>query len=311
MGMTPLRIGARGSKLSLIQARLVECALVAAHPGVKVETTVITTTGDRQLDLPLPLLGGKGVFTEEIEAALIDGRIDFAVHSLKDLPASGRSDLVIGAILPRADVRDALISRHGEPLAALPRGAAIGTSSPRRSAQLLAHRADVRCLSIRGNIETRLRKAAAPDGTYDAIVLARAGLDRLDCATAITETLPLDVMLPAPGQGAIAVQCRPHGEAFKLVRAIDDRTTNLATTAERSFLSGLGGGCSAPIAAFAACDGDMLHLRGRVIAIDGSRAIDVDTRVRCQSERDAAKAGTLLAGEARARGAALLWGHES
>lgn len=308
MASHPLRIGARGSNLSMIQARAVQEALTAALPGIAVEIVAITTTGDRLLDTPLPLLGGKGVFTEEIEAALLAGEIDYAVHSLKDLPVDGRPDLVVGALLPRADVADALISRHGKPLATLQPGSTVGTSSPRRAAQLLAARPDLRCAPIRGNVDTRLRKVLDPDGAYDAIVLARAGLDRLGLADRITEILPLDVMLPAPGQGAIAVQARPVGRPLELLAAIDHRPTRLATTAERAFLRALGGGCSAPVAAHGTSGGREIELRGRVLALDGARLINVEHVAACEIAADADAAGEHLAEVARMRGAADLLG---
>src|SRR5262245_6815456 len=197
-----IRIGARGSTLSLRQTEEVSRRLRAAWPDLEVVVVVITTTGDRALETPLPLLGGKGAFTEELESALLDGWIDLAVHSLKDLPTRPSPGLIIGAVTERAGVTDVLISQSGVGLFDLPEGATVGTSSPRRSSQLLHVRPDLRSISIRGNVDTRIRKVLDPDGEYEAIVLARAGLERLDRLDVVTEELPLDVMLPAPGQGA-------------------------------------------------------------------------------------------------------------
>jgi hydroxymethylbilane synthase len=267
---------------------------------------LFTTTGDRQLETPLPLIGGKGVFTSEIEMALRDGQIDLAVHSLKDLPVADPGGIVIGAVQPRADVTDVLISRGGQSLLTLPEGAVVGTSSHRRAAQLLRIRPDLQPKSIRGNVETRVRKAMDPIGPYDAIVLARAGLERLEMLDVVTESLPLDVMMPAPGQAALAVQCRDDADSRALTQTIDDAPSHFAALAERAFLSGLGGGCSAPVAAYGQIDGSTLSLRGRVIALDGSRAVDVDLVAPCP-DRDAAwEAGQELANDALGRGAAEL-----
>lgn len=283
-------------------------ALRAAAPELDLEVVVIATTGDKLLDTPLPLLGGKGAFTEEIERALLAREIDYAVHSLKDLPVEPTPGVVVAAVLPRADVADALIARRGETLATLPERATIGTSSPRRSAQLLRVRPDLQTRSIRGNVETRLRKTLDPAGPYEATVLARAGLDRLGLADAVSESLPLEVMLPAPGQGAIAIQCRPEGVPFEAARRIDHSPTALATAAERAFLAGLGGGCAAPIAAHGVVAEGTLRLRGRVVAIDGQAAVDVDLTVACDAVGEALEAGGLLAGRALREGAVALLG---
>jgi hydroxymethylbilane synthase len=303
-----IRIGARGSTLSLRQAAEVAARLRAAWPGIEVAVEVITTTGDRVLDTPLPLLGGKGVFTEELEAALLDGRIDLAVHSLKDLPTRQPSDLVIGAVLERASVADVLVSRSGAGLFALPAGATVGTSSPRRSAQLLRARPDLRSLSIRGNVDTRVRKALDPAGDYDAIVLARAGLERLDRLDVATEELPLDVMLPAPGQGALAVQCPAEPDLRAFLTPIHHTATALATIAERAFLEGLGGGCAAPVAAYGCFDHGDLRIRGRVGTVDGVRQIDVEWSGFCPDEAAATQAGLTLAREAIGAGAGAFLG---
>jgi hydroxymethylbilane synthase len=243
--------------------------------GLEIHTQVITTHGDRVLDAPLPLIGGTGVFTGELEAALHHREIDFAVHSLKDLPTENPPGLTIGAIPPRDNPGDALVSRNGYRLHTLPRGATVGTSSRRRSAQLLHRRPDLRVMDIRGNVDTRLRKALDKDSQYDAVVLALAGLERLGQTQFITERLTLDDMLPAPGQGALAVQCRHEPHALAWLAPLNHAPSEIAVTAERAFLGELGRGCSLPVAAYAEVEGDTLRLRGRVTAPDGSEQIDV------------------------------------
>ena len=248
--MRTLTLGTRGSALARWQTGWVSTLLGAAWPDLDCQVKLFTTVGDRILDKPLPEIGGKGLFTEELENALLCGEIDLAVHSLKDLPIDNASGLAIGAICQREDARDVLISRSGSTLASLPPGARVGTSSLRRSAQLLAARPDLALVSLRGNVDTRIRKAM--NGEYDAIVLAAAGVLRLGLGEHISEYLPCDVMLPAPGQGALAVQCRAEdGVALELLAAIDEPDCRAAVTAERAFLNTLGGGCSAPIAAYA------------------------------------------------------------
>ena len=273
--MEAARIGTRGSALALWQAHLIRALLVRAWPALTVEIEVMKTQGDVTLDSPLPQIGGKGVFTAELEAALRSGAIDLAVHSLKDLPTEGSPGLIIGAIPERGDPRDALVSRGSHTLDALPTGAAVGTSSLRRAAQLLVLRPDLRLLDIRGNVDTRIRKALDEDGPYDAIVLALAGLERLGRAEEASQWLPLEVMLPAPGQGALAVQCRDEQASRELLAPLSHRATTLAVTAERAFLAALGGGCAVPVAAHATYSQRRLSLRGRVTSPDGSRQVDV------------------------------------
>lgn len=270
-----IRIGTRGSALALWQAHYVRDLLRHAWPALTISIEVMKTQGDATLDTPLPQIGGKGVFTAELEAALRSGAIDFAVHSLKDLPTDESEGLLIGAIPQRANPRDALISRGGQTLDALPAHASVGTSSRRRAAQLLVRRPDLRMLDIRGNVDTRIRKAIAKDGLYDAIVLALAGIERLGRAGEISQELPLEVMLPAPGQGALAVQCRDEEASRDLLKPLNHRATALAVTAERAFLAALGGGCAVPVAAYAEYKQRRLTLRGRVTAPDGSRQVDV------------------------------------
>ena len=273
--VSAVRIGTRGSALALWQAHHVRDLLRRAWPALVVSVEVMKTQGDTTLDTPLPQIGGKGVFTAELETALRTGVIDLAVHSLKDLPTDESEGLIIGAIPRRATPHDALISRANHTLESLPMHAAVGTSSRRRAAQLLVLRPDLRLLDIRGNVDTRMRKALAADGPYDAIVLALAGLERLERAGEISQQLPLEVMLPAPGQGALAVQCRDERASRALLAPITHRATTLAVTAERAFLAALGGGCAVPVAAYAEVKQRRLTLRGRVTATDGSRQVDV------------------------------------
>ena len=264
-------MGTRPSALARRQTELVDVALREAWPKLTTAIRVYTTDGDRELERSLAEIGGKGLFTSDIEQALRAGEIDLAVHSLKDLPIAEADGLIVGAILPRAMAGDVFVSRHRLPLAQLPPAPRIGTCSPRRAAQLLAARPDALILPLRGNIDTRLRKAHSDD--YDGIVLAAAGLARLGIEAEITEWLSLDIMLPAPAQGALAIQCRATDQAtLALVRPLHDRPTGQAVTAERAFLAALGGGCAAPIAAHAveatraagALDEPRIWLRGLV-----------------------------------------------
>jgi hydroxymethylbilane synthase len=233
---------------------------------------VITTKGDRDLTTALPEIGGKGLFTSELEQALREGGVHAAVHSLKDLPTEESPGLTIGAIPERADVRDVLVSPAGLKLEELPAGAVVGTSSIRRQAQILAYRPDLRIQPIRGNIDTRIRKVQ--EGQYDAILLAAAGIIRLGLEEHITQYLPLDIMLPAPGQGALAIQCRADDEeTLRLLSAIEQSATRRATSAERAFLAGLGGGCSLPVGAVAEIYGGAITLRGIIASPDGNQIL--------------------------------------
>jgi hydroxymethylbilane synthase len=269
-----IRIGTRGSALARWQAGWIRARLGALRPDIECQILLFSTSGDLTLDKPLPEIGGKGLFTEELERALLAGDIDVAVHSLKDLPVENPSGLTLGAIAEREDPRDALVSARYSTLKELPEGARVGTSSLRRGAQLLAMRPDLKLLSLRGNVDTRVRKAM--EGGYEAIVLAAAGLLRLGRAAAISSYFSFEEMLPAPGQGALAVQCRKSDEAtLGLLAGIDHPRTRSAVTAERAFLRGLGGGCSAPIAALGRVDGAQLWLEGLVASRDGSRLVRV------------------------------------
>jgi len=295
-------IGTRASALALWQSEWVAEQLRRLYPEVQFTLKRITTKGDRLAGKPLPEIGGKGLFTVELEEQLRDGEIDLAVHSLKDLPTELPDDLVIGAIPSRADPADVLVSRHNLRLAKLPAGATVGTSSKRRAAQLLVYRPDLHILPLRGNVDTRLRKAqSAP---FDAIILAYAGLTRLGRADAITEVLPTTVMLPAPGQGALAIECRAGDNLVRsLLRPLHDAETAACVTAERAFLAGLGGGCQVPIAAYAEAHEDTLHLWGLVAGDDGRDVIRVGERGATASAREL---GLRLATQARARGAEAL-----
>jgi len=264
----PLRIGTRSSALALAQTA--EVAAAMRRHGQMVEIVPIRTTGDREQRDPSTLLG-TGIFVKELEEALLAGRIDLAVHSAKDLPTAETAGLAVAAFLARGDPHDALVGGRTPRLHALPAGGKVGTDSPRRRAFLLAARPDLEIAGIRGNVDTRLRKLA--QGRYDAIVVAAIGLRRLGLADRIGEVLPPDVMLPAVGQGAIAVQARTASAAATIAAALDHLPTRQELAAERAFLRTVGGGCRAPIAALARSDGAHLTLEGAVISPDGRRMV--------------------------------------
>jgi hydroxymethylbilane synthase len=292
-------LGTRASALARAQTELVAALLATARPGLALSTRVLSTAGDRTQEsgAPLPEIGGKGLFTAELERALLEGEIDVAVHSLKDLPTEDDAGVVVGAVTSREDVRDCLVSRTAASLADLAEGALVGTSSLRRSAQLAALRADLEIRSIRGNVDTRIRKVEA--GEYDAAVLAAAGVRRLGLESAVSEWLAPETMLPAPGQGALAIQCRDEDAAMRsLLAELDDADARAETTAERAFLRALGGGCAAPVAAHAvATTTPRVRLQGLVASVDGR---DV---VRVRGEGDSVDVGFQLAEEALSRGA--------
>jgi hydroxymethylbilane synthase len=271
-----LVIGSRGSTLALWQAEQVKGLLLRLNPGTEVRIEIIKTTGDVKSE-PLTVIGGKGVFTRELEDALLDGRIDVAVHSLKDLPTVLPADLIISAICKREDPRDALVLGVGFDggdcsLTNLPRQAVVGTSSQRRAAQLKALRPDIEIKDLRGNVDTRLRKLDA--GQYQAVILATAGLRRLGLESRISASIPTSEMLPAVAQGAIATETRKEDDATrKAVVKLNHPETNICCTAERSLLSQLGGGCQLPIAAHATLEHQLLKLEGLVAAPDGSQIL--------------------------------------
>ncbi len=270
-----LRIATRQSKLALWQAHFIADQLRAAHPDLTVELVGMTTKGDRWLNAPLSEVGGKGLFVKELEAAMLDGRADIAVHSAKDLPADMPEEFALPVIAFREDVRDVLVSVAGD-LDALPAGARIGSSSLRRKAQLLAVREDLTVAPVRGNVDTRLGKLAA--GEFDAIVLAQAGLNRLELTDALPagSAYPLDpaLCLPAPGQGALAIQCVADSEVAALLAPLADDAVERCVTAERGVSAGLGGDCSMPLAAHARIDGaGTVNLDARLCAADGTTIV--------------------------------------
>lgn len=261
-------IGTRGSALAMCQSRIVQTILEERFAGLTFTLQTITAQADRNPELPLTAMGGEGVFVKELETALHEERIDLAVHSLKDLPLDVPPALRIAAVLEREEPRDALVSKTGQGFAALPRGSRVGTSSPRRRSQLLHRRGDVEMVDIRGNVDTRLRKL--DEGQYDALVVAACGLIRLGLDDRIAERLDFSVMLPEPGQGALAVETRTDdADMNDMLRVLDDATTRVCIEAERAFLRALGGGCRVPIAAYASRVGQMLELEGAVVAPDG------------------------------------------
>ncbi|ANC86618.1 hydroxymethylbilane synthase [Sphingomonas sp. NIC1] len=266
------KLGTRGSPLALTQANLVRDALCAAHGWTpdEIDLVVIRTTGDRVQDRALAEIGGKALWTKELDRALIAREIDAAVHSMKDVETIRPAEIRIAAMLPRADVRDRLIG--ADSVAELPRGAVVGTSSPRRRAQLLRLRPDLKVVLFRGNVDTRLAKLAA--GEADATLLAAAGLDRLG-RDGVGRAIPTDDMLPAPAQGAVGIEVlASHDEAMVAVAAIDDPATSACVLTERALLAALGADCHSPVAALAALSGEMLTLRAELIAEDGSLHVD-------------------------------------
>jgi hydroxymethylbilane synthase len=287
--LRPLVIGTRGSRLAVWQAEHVASRLRAAFPTIALRLERIRTMGDKILDVPLAQVGGKALFVKEIEEALLAGQVDLAVHSMKDVPTDLPPGLTIAAIPRREDAADVLISRRGERLADLPRGARVGTSSLRRQAQLLHIRPDLAIVSLRGNLDTRIRKLS--DEGLDAIVLAAAGVARLGLAHVVTEVLPPEVLLPAIGQGALGIEVREPGtesrepraesraaRVAEMVKALDDRETHVAVRAERAMLKRLGGGCQVPIAAWATVEADAILLRGLIAATDGVTVIRGEAR---------------------------------
>ncbi len=297
-----LRIATRGSPLALAQANEVRDRLAAAHdslaePGA-IDINVIHTTGDRMQSGPLSEIGGKGLFTREIEEALLEGRADIAVHSMKDVPTWLPDGLVIGCLLPREDPRDAFISTRAATPAALPEGAVVGTASLRRRAILLNRRPDLRVVNFRGNVETRLDKLSA--GEVDATLLAVAGLNRLGKADRITAILEVDDMLPAVCQGAIGIELRADDDSMaQWLAPLNDAATAACVDAERALLAALDGSCRTPIAALAEIAGDTLSLRGLIVRPDGSELIET---ARTGAVGDSARLGRDAGEELRRRG---------
>jgi hydroxymethylbilane synthase len=294
-----IKIGTRGSKLALWQANWVKSALTAGSSSVSVDIEVIKTKGDKILDVPLAKIGGKGLFVKEIEDALLNRRIDLAVHSMKDMPAELPEGLIIGAIPERENPQDVLLSKTGCTFSELKKGACIGTSSLRRGAQLRAERPDIEIVPLRGNLDTRVRKLQTQD--LDAIVLAAAGVKRLAYERFISEFLDPDIMLPAAGQGALCIETRQDDPlTADIISAIDHADTRSAVLGERAFLCSLEGGCQVPIAALGRIEGDQLVLTGLVADIDGQHIIkDCLKGPKTRSER----MGQDLAAQLRSRGA--------
>jgi hydroxymethylbilane synthase len=303
-----LTIGSRGSRLALWQANWVKDRLMSLHDGLEVHIEIIKTSGDVMRDVPLATIGGKGVFTKEIEEALLDGRVDLAVHSLKDLPTILPEGLQLSAISEREDARDALILRAYDSganasLESLPEGATVGTSSQRRAAQLRHVRGDLQIKDLRGNVDTRLRKLDA--GEYDAIILASAGLLRLGFGHRISQAIPTETILSAVGQGALAIETRA-GDAgtIRLIQPLNHEPTRLACAAERALLRALGGGCQTPIAAHAVVtNADRLKLDGLVASVKGELIVRDQLEVKAV---EAEAAGVKLAGRLLELGAGAL-----
>lgn len=304
-----LIVGTRGSKLATWQTGWLIERLQEKQPDLKVETRIFTTQGDKIQDRPLQSVGEEGFFVRELEEALLRGEIDLAIHSLKDLPHRQPDGLAVPATPGRVDARDALISKNGLSLDQLPENAKIGTSSTRRASQLRAFREDFRILQLRGNVDTRMRKLQEGieiDGEqYDAIILAAAGLDRLSRGGEITQRLPFKVMLPAPGQGALAPECRADDRTvLGYLAQINEREAQTAVAAEKAFMAGLGGGCQTPVGCYAEVVFRKLVIRGFVGSVDGKRAIRVEVTNDWEgSLQQAAELGKRLADEAIAQGA--------
>ncbi|HHV16855.1 MAG TPA: hydroxymethylbilane synthase [Gelria sp.] len=298
--MKSIILGSRGSKLALWQANYVASQLTRVVPDLDVEVKVIKTKGDKILDVALSRIGDKGLFTKEIEKELLDGSIDMAIHSMKDLPSQMAPGLCIGAVLKRENPGDVLISRQGYKFSDLPEGAIIGTSSLRRISQIRALRPDIVLVDIRGNIETRIRKMHEQE--LDGIVLAYAGVKRLGLEEKISDILPHNIMLPAVGQGAIAIEVRQGDTSnLELARSINHEPTNWATRTERSFLKVLEGGCQVPIGCYAEVSGENITVEGLVASLDGRRVFRESIQGKCQ---EADLIGRQLARDLLQKGAA-------
>ncbi|AZQ86047.1 hydroxymethylbilane synthase [Colwellia sp. Arc7-635] len=299
MTQQTVRIATRKSALALWQAEYVKAQLEHFHPGINVELVPMTTKGDIILDTPLAKVGGKGLFVKELEVAMLENRADIAVHSMKDVPVEFPEGLGLEIICPREDPRDAFVSNTINSLAELPQGAVVGTSSLRRQCQIKAMRPDLTIRDLRGNVNTRLKKL--DNGEYDAIILAAAGLIRLEMPERIREYIAAEVMLPANGQGAVGIECRNDDEAIKaLLAPLGCEETRIRVIAERAMNRALEGGCQVPIGSYAVLEGQQIHLRGLVGAIDGSEILTSDVR---GSINDAAELGNQLAEQLLAKGA--------
>lgn len=296
-----VRLGTRGSPMALWQARWVAESLRTYHPGLTTELVVIRTAGDRNRQDPLPRIGGKGLFVKDIEDALLRQEIELAVHSMKDVPTTLPPGLHLSAVPPRDEVRDAFVGRDGQRLTDAPGPWRIGTSSLRRRAQLLALYPEFRVQDIRGNVDTRLRKMR--QGEVDGVVVAAAGMFRLGLQAEITEFLPIEIMLPAAGQGALGIETLAGHWIDDLLQPLHDPNTAIAVAAERAFLWHLGGGCAVPIAALAQCQGAELYMQGLVSTPDGSQLLRQELR---GSVQESAQLGERLAVQMRASGAGAI-----
>lgn len=297
-----LIIGARGSKLSLWQANHIAALLCAAHPQITVSIRTYMTTGDRFLDEPLAQIGGKALFTKEIETAMLQGEVDLAVHSLKDMPAELPPGLVLSAVTKRHNPDDVLVSNRYDSLTDLPPGARLGTSSLRRKAQILSVRPDLTVVNVRGNVETRLRKL--DNGEYDAIILAAAGLMRLGLDERITQVLSHELCLPAVGQGVLAIETRANdARVQELIACLEDAETRQAITAERAYLAMLEGNCQIPVGVFGQVINETLHLEAVILSLDGTRKL---RDVVCGYRGDALRLGSELAEKMLAAGGSEL-----
>ena len=302
--MPKLKIGTRGSPLALYQANETKSRLMAAHglSADDIDIVVITTTGDRIRDRPLSEIGGKGLFTKEIEEALFAREIHLAVHSMKDMPARLPDGLVMAALLPREDVRDAFLSPVAKDIAALPKGAVVGSSSVRRGAQLKRLRPDIEVIQFRGNVETRLKKL--DEGVALATFLAAAGLKRLGLAAKITSLVPIDVMLPAVAQGCIGIETRADDEKTReLLAAINHEASAVAVNCERAFLAALDGSCRTPLAGHAVIDNGVLKFRGHALTLDGVHCFET---TRQGAPADAERLGAEAGEQVKAEGGSLI-----
>jgi hydroxymethylbilane synthase len=298
MSREKVTIATRESKLALWQANFIKAELEAANPGLQVELLGMTTEGDRWLSSPLSEVGGKGLFIKALEDAMLDGRADLAVHSMKDVPAELPPGFALPVIGYRDDVRDALVASHSNTLADLPAGALVGSSSLRRQAMLLLARPDLRVAPVRGNVGTRLAKLDG--GDYDAIILASAGLNRLGLADRVSELQPVELMLPAAGQGALGIECRQDDEdMLKLLAPLDDVQVHRCVAAERLVSGGLGADCSAPLGAHAVITDGVLQLQARLLREDGSAQITASA-----SGEDAERVSAVVVSQLLEQGAA-------
>ncbi|MEH6346578.1 MAG: hydroxymethylbilane synthase [Bermanella sp.] len=308
--MSVLRIATRKSKLALWQAEFVKAELQKLHPQLEVELVTFTTQGDKILDTPLAKIGGKGLFVKELEVAMLDGRADIAVHSMKDVPMEFPEGLGLPVICEREDPTDAFVSNNYKSFEDLPQGARVGTSSLRRQCQLMAARPDLKVSSLRGNVQTRLGKLDNDD--YDAIILASAGLIRLELKDRIAEYISEEVSLPAGGQGAVGIECRIDDETTKaLLAPLNHKPTSDRVTAERAMNKRLQGGCQVPIACFATLDGEELYLRGLVGSENGDEIIRSEVRGNiAQAEAIGIQAAEDLLSQGAARILSNVYGHK-